>query len=85
MIISYEFLEYALIRKNGQCVGKRKHMGYKDSQKLCATACEEFSEMFNYGASDGTCYCQVDTNNYRCKKETFIKESDLYAFQNRSK
>ena len=80
------FLEYALIQKNTQCAGKRKHMGAKDSVRLCAMACMGISELFTYKAesyeSYRSCYCELSTEDYNCKHyEKYELYSDLYSLK----
>ena len=61
-----------------------------DSIQECAAACRGESQMFTFGISGGSkcyshgkcqCWCEVETEDYKCKTQTAHNGYDLYAFK----
>ena len=83
--------DYILVAEKSECAGKETFQGEKESLGACATACRGFSQMFIYGTnSHGNsrcsnagckCWCQGETEGWKCKKRIQHTGFDLYAFK----
>ena len=76
--------DYKLVKKRSECKsGAEKYKGkYKDWIEGCANACRGTAENFSFG-TNGDCYCEFGTKNYKCEQITDHNGYNLYAFRGR--
>ena len=88
------YLDFTVLKNAVECKGSERFKGELVSAEACATACRGTSQLFIYGTNEFgekrcdskagiqtcDCWCQDETEDYKCKKETKNKGYRLFAF-----
>ena len=90
--MNFLITDFTLAAKGHFCKAvDEQHIHKPDVQtsRQCATSCRGETEMFAVGANKNangefTCYCQKNTENYKCKTRVANSGQDLYAFNGRT-